>query len=185
MAKKSKVGAVANSVSPETAASHVDEAIEKPCNAIENISGNMETAESPANEASLIPICSLDPNTGNLCLENIAMTPQLIESAEEFFVEFAKKYVQKPESAAALLCDTLWDIRVHGLVEESHANMTNDKIVSDAYKLINAGMCLIHDFDKYHDFANETVKEIMDDHIPELPQVLAQSELRLLNENKN
>jgi hypothetical protein len=55
-------------------------------------------------------------------------------------------------------------------LEENQKNMSDEKIITDAHKVLHIGFELINDFNQNHDSANARLKEIITDHLPKLQQ---------------
>ena len=166
MAKKSKVGAVADSVSVEKVASYVDEVVANHNEATANIQGFEEENISQEFETITVPCCC--PDTGEIINETVALSPEQIDWSKRFIVDFAKEYQRNPECPAAVLHNIMWDIRLDMLMERYHASMDIKDIVRDAHKLVSTGCMLLRNFSKCHDEANETIKNIVRDHAPYL-----------------
>ena len=166
MAKRSKVGAVADSVSVEKVVSYADEVVANHNEATANNQGVEEETISQEFETITVPCCC--PDTGEVFNETVTLTPENIAWAKKFIVDFAKEYKEKPECPAAVLHNVMWNIRLDLLMDRDHTDMDVKKIVSDAHKLVNVGCSLLNNYSKFHDEANETIKNIVRDHAPYL-----------------
>ena len=160
---KKQEGAVADSVSPDNVN-------------VEVVNEN-ETAEF---ETITVPACC--PDTGEIINETVVLTPDQIEWAKKFIVDFAKEYKEKPECPAAVLHNIMWNIRLDLLMDRDHADMDVKKIVRDAHKLVNVGCSLLNNYSKFHDEANETIKNIVRDHAPYLQNGLDKIQKQLLED---
>ena len=179
MAKKSKVGAVADSVSVEKVASYVDEVVANHNEATANNQGLEEETISQEFETITVPCCC--PDTGEVINETVTLTPENIDWAKKFIVDFAKEYKEKPECPAAVLHNIMWNIRLDLLMDRDHTDMDAKKIVSDAHKLVNVGCSLLNNYSKFHDEANKTIKNIVRDHAPYLQNGLDKIQNNLLD----
>ena len=109
MGKKIKeVGAVADSVSSDNVNVEVVN---------ENKTAEFETITVPA-------FC---PDTGEIINETVVLTPDQIEWAKKFIVDFAKEYKEKPECPAAVLHNIMWNIRLDLLMDRDYTDMDAKK----------------------------------------------------------
>lgn len=157
------IGAVADSVSSDNVN-------------VEVINAN-ETAEF---ETITVPACC--PDTGEIINETVVLTPDQIEWARKFITDFTKEYRKHPECPAAVLHSVMWDIRQDLLLAKDHAEMDDKKIVADAHKLVNTGCKLLHDYSKFHDEANDSIKSLVREHAPYLQNGLDKIQKQLLED---
>ena len=181
MAKKSNVGAVADSVSVEKVASYVDEVIANHNEATTNTQDFEEGNSSQEFETITVP--ARCPDTGEIINETVVLTPDQVEWAKKFITDFTKEYRKNPECPAIVLHSVMWDIRQDLLLAKDYAEMDDKKIVADAHKLVNTGCQLLHNFSKFHDEANDTIKSIVREHAPYLQNGLDKIQNKQL-ENK-
>ena len=181
MAKKSKVGAVADSVSVEKVASYVDEVVANHNEATADVQETVNENAAAEFETISVPACC--PDTGEIINETVILTPDQVEWAKKFITDFTKEYRKNPECPAIVLHSVMWDIRHDLLLAKDHAEMDDKKIVADAHKLINTGCQLLHNFSKFHDEANDTIKSIVREHAPYLQNGLDKIQNKQL-ENK-
>ena len=160
---KKQEGAVADSVSSDNVN-------------VEVVNEN-ETAEF---ETITVPACC--PDTGEIINETVVLTPDQIEWARKFITDFTKEYRKHPECPAAVLHSVMWDIRQDLLLAKYHAEMDDKKIVADAHKLVNTGCNLLHDYSKFHDEANDSIKSLVREHAPYLQNGLDKIQKQLLED---
>lgn len=180
MGKKKNTGAVADSVSLEKVASYVDEVIANHNEVTADIKETVSENVSPEFETITVPACC--PDTGEIINETVVLTPDQIEWARKFITDFTKEYRKHPECPAAVLHSVMWDIRQDLLLAKDHAEMDDKKIVADAHKLVNTGCKLLHDYSKFHDEANDSIKSLVREHAPYLQNGLDKIQKQLLED---
>lgn len=167
-------------MSLEKVASYVDEVIANHNEVTADIQETVSENVSPEFETITVPACC--PDTGEIINETVVLTPDQIEWARKFITDFTKEYRKHPECPAAVLHSVMWDIRQDLLLAKDHAEMDDKKIVADAHKLVNTGCKLLHDYSKFHDEANDSIKSLVREHAPYLQNGLDKIQKQLLED---
>ena len=120
---------------------------------------------------------------GKFITKTVDLTPEQRAASKEFIAEFAKEYAREPECPANALINVMRNKKVEYDLEENQKDMSDEKIITDAHKVLHIGFELIEDFNKNHDSANARLKEIITDHLPQLQQQIDKQKIKCIADN--
>ena len=120
---------------------------------------------------------------GKFITKTVDLTPEQRAASKEFIAEFAKEYAREPECPANALINVMRNKKVEYDLEENQKDMSDEKIITDAHKVLHIGCELIEDFNKNHDSANARLKEIIIDHLPQLQQQIDEQKIKCIADN--
>ena len=120
---------------------------------------------------------------GKFITKIVDLTPEQRAASKEFIAEFAKEYAREPECPANALINVMRNKKVEYDLEENQKDMSDEKIITDAHKVLHIGFELIEDFNKNHDSANARLKEIIIDHLPQLQQQIDEQKIKCIADN--
>ena len=120
---------------------------------------------------------------GKFITKTVALTPEQRAASKEFIAEFAKEYAREPECPANALINVMRNKKIEFDLEENQKNMSDEKIITDAHKVLHIGFELINDFNQNHDSANARLKEIITDHLPKLQQQIDGQKIKCITNN--
>ena len=120
---------------------------------------------------------------GKFITKTVDLTPEQRAASKEFIAEFAKEYAREPECPANALINVMRNKKVEYDLEENQKDMSDEKIITDAHKVLHIGFELIEDFNKNHDSANARLKEIITDHLPKLQQQIDEQKIKCIADN--
>ena len=137
-------------------------------------------------ETEVMPVVSIEVfslDAGKFINKSIELTPEQRAASKEFIAEFAKEYASEPECPANALINVMRNKKIEFDLEENQKNMTDEKIITDAHKVLHIGFELINDFNQNHDSANARLKEIITDHLPKLQQQIDGQKIKCIANN--
>lgn len=120
---------------------------------------------------------------GKFITKTVDLTPEQRAASKEFIAEFAKEYAREPECPANALINVMRNKKVEFDLEENQKDMSDEKIITDAHKVLHIGFELINDFNQNHDSANARLKEIITDHLPQLQQQIDEQKIKCIADN--
>ncbi len=137
-------------------------------------------------ETEVIPVVSIEVfslDAGKFINKGIELTPEQRAASKEFIAEFAKEYAREPECPANALINVMRNKKIEFDLEENQKNMSDEKIITDAHKVLHIGFELINAFNQNHDRANARLKEIITDHLPKLQQQIDGQKIKCIANN--
>ena len=155
------------------------------------ISAEKATESTPSTvttteETEVIPVVSIEVfslDAGKFINKSIELTPEQRAASKEFIAEFAKEYAREPECPANALINVMRNKKLEFDLEENQKNMSDEKIITDAHKVLHIGFELTNDFNQNHDSANARLKEIITDHLPKLQQQIDGQKIKCITNN--